>query len=157
MLVAIATKVVMVSYCLPRATDAWEEKTDEDKTWAEWKDTYPAENESRENFLCAAGDTGGQHSGTSNAATTLTNDQQVKIQEPHTIPEDTLERLDSYLNNMSDAVANAATAGSLDAADISIMAKSLKTLNLAKATLVREVASLCSDLETPVPRRPTQT
>ena len=64
-----------------------------------------------------------------------------------------MERLDSYLNNMSDAVANTATAESLDAADISSMAKSLETLTLASATLVREVASLRSDLEKKLSRR----
>ena len=57
------------------------------------------------------------------------------------------------MNNMSDAVANTATAESLDAADISSMAKSLKTLTLASATLVREVASLRSDLENRLSRR----
>ena len=47
---------------------------------------------------------------------------------------------------MSDAVANAATAGSLFSADISRMGKSLETLTLANATLVREVASLRAEL-----------
>ena len=32
MLVAISTRVILVSDCLPRATDAWEEKADADKT-----------------------------------------------------------------------------------------------------------------------------
>ena len=32
MSVAIATKAILASDCFPRATDAWEEKTDEDKT-----------------------------------------------------------------------------------------------------------------------------
>ena len=115
--------------------------------WAEWKDTYLAANKSFENRLRIAGDTGGQNFGTANAATTPTNYQQFTIQYPHTIPEDTLELLDSYLNNISDAVANVATAGSQDATDISSMAKSLKSLTLANATLVREVASLHADLE----------
>ena len=74
-------------------------------------------------------------------ATTINNDHRVTFQYPHTIPEDTLKRLDSYLNNMSDSVANAATAGSLDDADISSMAKSLETPTLANSTLVREVDS----------------
>ena len=78
--------------------------------------------------------------------TTPTNDQQVTIQDPHTIPEDTLECLESYLNIMSEAVANAATAGYLDIAEISSMAKSLDTLTLANRTLVREVASLRANL-----------
>ena len=64
--------------------------------WAELKDTYLAANESCENCLCDAGDTGDQNFGMANAATIPTNDPQ----EPHTIPEDTLERLDSYLNKM---------------------------------------------------------
>ena len=37
---------------------------------------------------------------TAKDATTLTNDHQCTIQEPHNIPEYTLETLDSYLNNM---------------------------------------------------------
>ena len=47
---------------------------------------------------------------------------------------------------MSDAVDNAATATSLDAADIVSMAKSLETLTLANATLVRELALLRDEL-----------
>ena len=74
MLVAIATKVIMASNRFPRSTDAWEEKTDEEKTWAEWNDTYLATKKSLENFLPAVGDTGGQHFITANAATILTND-----------------------------------------------------------------------------------
>ena len=146
MLVAIATKAILVSDRFPRAMDAWEEKTDEYKTWAELKDDYLAANDPRENRLRAVGDIGGQTFGTANAAATTTNDQQVTIQDPHTIPEDTLEPLDSYLNNVSDDVANAATSGSLDAADISSMAKTLETLTLANAAMVREVASLRADL-----------
>ena len=106
------------------------------------EDTYLSANKSCENRLHIAGDTGGQNFGTANAATTPTNDQQVTIQEPHTIIEDTLERLDFYLNNMSDTVANAATLGSLDAAGISSIANSLETLTLDNSKLVREVASL---------------
>ena len=75
-----------------------------------------------------------------------TNDHQVTFQDPHTITEDTLERLDSYLNKMSNAIANAATAGSIDATDISSKAKSLETLILSNETLVREVASLRAEL-----------
>ena len=119
---------------------------DEDKTWAEWKENYLTAKKSCENRLCAAGNIGGQHFGTANAAPTPTNDQLVTIQETHTITEDTLEHLDSYLNNMSDAVANAATSGSLSAADISSMAKSLETLTLANATIIREVALPRADL-----------
>ena len=58
-----------------------------------------------------------------------------------------MELLDSYLNNISDAVANAATARYLNDAEISSMAKSLETLTLANTTLVIEVASLQADLE----------
>ena len=47
---------------------------------------------------------------------------------------------------MSDAVANAATARSLDTADISSMDKSLKTLTLANAALVKEVDFLRAEL-----------
>ena len=142
MLVAIATKAILASDSFPRATDSREDKTDKDKTWAKWKDTYLTTNKSCENFLRAAGDTGGQNFGTENATSTTTNDQQVTIQDPHTIPRDNFEHLDSYLNKISDNVANAATTGSLDAADIYSMAKSLETLTLANTTLVREVASL---------------
>ena len=78
-LVAIATKAILASDSFSQATDEWEEKTDEDKTWAEWKDTYLATNKSRENRLRAAVDIGRQHFGTANAATTPTNDQQVTI------------------------------------------------------------------------------
>ena len=35
MLVAIATKAILATYRFPRAMDAWEEKTYEDKTWSE--------------------------------------------------------------------------------------------------------------------------
>ena len=49
---------------------------------------------------------------------------------------------------MSDAFANAATTGSLDAADIYRMDKSLKTLTLADTTLVKDVASIRSELAT---------
>ena len=58
-LVSIATKAILASDRFPQTTDAWEEKTYEDKTWAEWKGTYLTANESRENRLRAAGDTGG--------------------------------------------------------------------------------------------------
>ena len=44
MLIAISTKAILASDRFPQATDAWEEKTDEDKTWSEWKDTYLAAN-----------------------------------------------------------------------------------------------------------------
>ena len=47
MSVAIATKAILESDCLPRATDAWEEKTDEEKTRDEWKDTYLSSNKYR--------------------------------------------------------------------------------------------------------------
>ena len=67
MLFAIATKAILASDRFPRATDAWEEKIDEEKMWAEWKYTYLAANESRENCLHTAGDTGGQNFGTANA------------------------------------------------------------------------------------------
>ena len=147
MLFDIETKAILTSDRFPQATDAWEEKNDEDKTWAEWKDAYLAANKSHENRLCAAGYTGGQSFSTANAAATPTNNQQVTIQEPHTISEDNLERLDSYFNNMSDAVANATTAGFLDAADISSMSKILETLTLSNATPVIEVASLRADME----------
>ena len=50
------------------------------------------------------------------------------------------------MNKISDAVANAATSGSLNASAISITYKSLETLSLANTTLVREVASLRADL-----------
>ena len=85
MLVAIATNAILASDRFPQATDTWEEKTDKNKTWYEWKDTYLAANESLENSLCAAGDTG-KKIGMANAAATPTNDPQ----EPHNIPQDTL-------------------------------------------------------------------
>ena len=77
-----------------------------------------------------AGNAGGHNFVTAKAATTPTNDHQVTFQDPHTIPEDTLEHLDSYLTKISNAVANEATEGSLDASDISSMSKSLDTLTL---------------------------
>ena len=47
---------------------------------------------------------------------------------------------------MQDTVANAATSGSVDAAEISRMAKRLKTPTLDNAMLAIEVASLYADL-----------
>ena len=58
-----------------------------------------------------------------------------------------MDHLESYLNNMLGAIANATTAVPLDAADISRMAKSLNTLTLTNTTLVRDMESLCADLE----------
>ena len=80
-LVGIATKAILASDHFPRAADAWEEKTGELKTWDKWKDTYLAANESCENCVCAAGDTGVQNVVTTNSATTLpmTNKLQYKI------------------------------------------------------------------------------
>ena len=118
MLVDITTKATLEADSLPHATEACEEKTDADKTCSEWKETYLVAHESRENRLRSAGESGGHNFGTSNTATNPTNDHQVTFQDHHTIPYDALERLKSYLTNMSDAVANAATAGSLDAAEI---------------------------------------
>ena len=112
--------------------------------WSDWKDTYLAAHKSREKRLRAAGDADGHNFGTANVTTIPTNACQFTFQDTHNIPEDTLGRLDSYLKNISDAVANTATAGSLYAADISSMVKSLETLTLANATLVREVASIRS-------------
>ena len=57
-----------------------------------------------------------------------------------------MECLEFHLNNMSDGADNTATVGSLDAAGISIMAKSLETLTLSNKNLVREVASPRADL-----------
>ena len=143
MLVAIATKAILAYDRFPHTNDAWEEKNDVYKTWSEWKETYLAAHNSREKRLRVAGDVGGHNFGTANAATTPTSDRQVTFQyRPHTIPYETLERLYSYLTNVSDAIVNAATAGSLYAADISSMAKIFDTLTLANATLVKEVASL---------------
>ena len=53
-----------------------------------------------------------------------------------------MEQLDLYLTNMYNAVANAATVGSLDAADISRMTKNLDTLTVVKSNLVKEAASI---------------
>ena len=89
------------------------------------KPTSPPTN-TKTNCLRAAVDAGGNNFGKDNAATTPTSDRQVTFQRPPTIPDDTLDQSDSYLTNISDAVANAATAGSLDATDISSMAKSLE-------------------------------
>ena len=113
------------------------------KTWSECKETYLATHEYIYNCLRDAGDANGNNFGTDNAATTPTSDRQFTLQDrPPTILDDTLDRVDFYLTNMSNAVANADTAGSLDAADISSISKSLETLTLANATLVKEVASL---------------
>ena len=77
MLVAIATKSILVSDRFSRTTDAWEYKNDVDKTWSEWKETYLAAHESRENRLRDAGDTGGHNFGMANSATTPTSDCEV--------------------------------------------------------------------------------
>ena len=138
MLVAIATKAILASDISSRTTDALEEKSYVYKTWSKWKETYLSAHKSCKNYLRSAGDAGSQNFGTANTATTPTSDLQVAFQGlPHTIPNETLELLDSYLTNMSDAVANAATAGSLYATDIYSMARSLKTLNLANTILVK--------------------
>ena len=140
MLVAISTRSTLASDSFPRTTDAWEEKNNVEKMWSEWKDTYLADHESRENSLRSAGKAGGHNFGTANSATTPTSDHRVTFQEhnrPPTIPNETLDSLHSYLLNMLDAVANASTDRSLDAADISRMAKILKTLTINNATLVK--------------------
>ena len=143
MLVDIAAKAILASDRFPRTTDAWEENNYVDKTWSEWKETYLSDHEYRNNCLLAAGDASGNNFGTANAATTRPSDRQVAFQDrPPTIPDDTLYRLDLYLTNMSDAFSNPYTARSLDAADISSTAKSLETLTLSNAALVKKVASL---------------
>ena len=42
MLVAIATKSILVSDRFSRTTDAREDKNDVDKTWSEWRENYLA-------------------------------------------------------------------------------------------------------------------
>ena len=125
----------------PLHTDSWEENNDTEKTWSEWKETYLAAHKSRENCLRAADDADGNNFGTANSATTPNSDHKVTFQNrPPTIPYGTPDCLDSYLTTISDDVANAATAGSLDDADIYKMDKILNTPTLANATLVKEVA-----------------
>ena len=133
MLVPIATNALLASDHFPQATDTWEEKTNEEKTWHEWKDTYFSANESHENRLRDVGDTCDQDFGTP----TSNNPKN---------PYHTRIYL-GYFNNMSDASANEAIAGSLVAAGISSMAKILENLNLLNAMVVMEVASLYADME----------
>ena len=141
MLVAISTKAILASGRFLHTTDAWEEKNDVDKTWSEWKETYLAAHKYHKNHFGAAGDAGGNDFCTANAATNPNSDHKVTFQDrPPNFPNGKLDRLDSYLTNMSDTVSNAVISGSLEAADISNMAKILETLTLANATLVKEVA-----------------
>ena len=129
MLLAIATKAVLASDRYPRTTDVWEEMLSQDKSWSEWKDTYTKADNARERRLQAAGDQGGNF-GSANAATSGGRGVQFALAASGVPPEmvptaETMEKLDAYLDNMSDSLANAATSGHLEKSELVSLAASL--------------------------------
>ena len=168
MLVAIATKAVLADDAYPRTTEVWEELDDGDKTWLEWKDAYINAFDSRERRLQAAGEQGGNF-GSANAATALPATSRTSDAGAAPPPE-TFDKLDAYLDNMSDALANAATVGGVNNSSLDSLVESLATaiancatLTATNARLVKEIAALRSQKRdgtqaqpTPrVPRTPT--
>ena len=124
--VAIASPAVLGSQQYPRATDDWEALTTSAKTWMAWKKAYHAAHITRKHQLLASGTSepfGGAH-----AASTMPS-------------EETLDRLNGYLNNLANAGTQVNNTASLT--------KSFKALAATYASLVGRPAPAAAGMPTP--------
>lgn len=93
-LLAIASTSVLASGHFPRPTDEWEAKPRNQKTWTAWKAHYRNAHLARKRQMLAAGTAGLGGGGMANAVTAV---------EDATISDDTLAKLDGYLDNLAAA------------------------------------------------------
>ena len=94
-LMAIASTAILASGHFPRPTDEWEALPLALRTWTAWKTHYRAAHLARKRQLLAAGHApGGAHAVTGTEY------------DPTTIPQDTYDKLDGYLNNIAAAATN---------------------------------------------------
>ena len=104
----------------------------------------------RERRLQAAGDQGGNF-GSANAATSGGRGVQFALAASSVPPEmvptaETMDKLDAYLDNMSDSLANAVTSGHLDKSELVSLAASLSISEANCATLAATNANLVKAL-----------
>lgn len=125
-LLAIASTAVLASGHFPRPTDEWEALAPNAKTWTAWKVHYRAAHIARKRQLLAAGKTTTSSFGVANAATTV---------EDATLPDDTLTRLDGYLDNL-------AAAATTERTTLAQLIENNATLTASITSLTASVASL---------------
>ena len=127
-LLAIASTAVLASGHFPRPTDEWEALPPATKTWARWKPHYRAAHIARKRQMLAAGNTTTSSFGAANAVTAV---------DDATISEDTLTRLDGYLDNLAAAATSEKTT-------LNQLIENNATLTASITSLTASVASLTS-------------
>jgi len=124
-LLAIASTAVLASGHFPRPTDEWEALAPAAKTWAAWKTHYRAAHIARKRQMLAAG----------NAPTTQGTANAVTAVDDAAISEDTLMRLDGYLDNL-------AAAATTERTTLAQLIENNATLTASITSLTASVASL---------------
>lgn len=134
-LLAIASTAVLASGHFPRPTDEWEALAPAAKTWAAWKMHYRTAHIARKRQMLAAGNATSTY-GTANAVTTLygTANAVTPVDEG-IISEDTLTRLDGYLDNL-------AAAATTERTTLAQLIENNATLTASITSLTASVASL---------------
>ena len=127
-LLAIASTAVLASGHFPRPTDEWEALPPNGKTWTAWKIHYRAAHVARKRQMLAAGKSTTSSFGVANAVTAV---------DDATISDDTLTRLDGYLDNL-------AAAATTERTTLAQLIENNATLTASVTSLTASVASLTS-------------
>jgi hypothetical protein len=125
-LLAIASTSVLASGHFPRSTDEWEAKPCNQKTWTAWKAHYRDAHLARKRQMLAAGTAGMGGGGMANAVTAV---------EDATILDETLAKLDGYLDNL-------AAAATTEKSTLAQLVENNATLTVTITSLTASVSAL---------------